>query len=81
MRYKILNYERHAGIGDYLVDQTALVPSMDVWAQDIFNLFYDLRRCFSGTKVLNLDCNSLTDVFPKTSNLNQIERLLCGGDL
>lgn len=78
---KILNYARFAGIGDYLVDQTALVPSMDVWAQDIFNLFYDLRRCFSGTQVLNLDCNSLTDVFPKISNLNQIEGLLYGADL
>lgn len=73
---KILNYERHAGINDFLIDQTSLTPSMDVWAQDVFQLFSDLRRCFSGSEVLNLDCYSLTDVFPKISNLNQIEILL-----
>ncbi len=75
---KILNYERHAGIDDYLLDQTPFIPSMDVWAQDMFQLFYDLRRCFSGSQVLNLDCYSLTDVFPKLSSPGQIEMLLRG---
>jgi N-acylneuraminate cytidylyltransferase len=75
---RIFNYERHAGTDDYLVDVTSVVPSMDVWAQDIFQLFHDLRRCFSGCQVLNLDCYSLTDVFPKVSNLSQIDELLTG---
>lgn len=73
---KILNYERHADTEDYLIDQTELLPSMDVWAQEIFLLFYDLRRCFAGARVLNLDSYSLTDVFPKISSVKQIEALL-----
>ncbi len=72
---QIFNLERHAGGGDYLLDQTALIPSMDVWAQDMFKLFYDMRRCFSGAQVLNLDCYSLTDIFPKVSSINEINDL------
>ena len=75
---RIFGHERHAGTDDYLIDQTALLPSMDVWAQDMFQVFYDLRRCFSDTQVLNLDSYSLTDVFPKISNQNTIEELLLG---
>jgi CMP-N,N'-diacetyllegionaminic acid synthase len=73
---RILNYERHAATADYLIDVSSQIPTMDVWAQDIFQLFHDLRRCFSGTKVLNLDCYSLTDVFPKIAHYCEIERLL-----
>jgi CMP-N,N'-diacetyllegionaminic acid synthase len=73
---RIFNRERHAGGTDFLDDQTLLTPTMDIWAQDIFKLFYDLRKCFSGSQVLNLDCYSLTDVFKKISDLNEIETLL-----
>ena len=73
---RILNYERHVATADYLIDVSSQIPTMDVWAQDIFQLFHDLRRCFSGTKVMNLDCYSLTDVFPKIAHYSEIERLL-----
>ena len=73
---RILRRERHAGENDYLVDLTPLVPSMDVLMQDIFNIFYDLRKCFIGATVLNLDCYSLTDVFPKIESLNKIDEML-----
>jgi N-acylneuraminate cytidylyltransferase len=76
---RIFNYERHAGAANYLIDVTSQIPSMDVWAQDIFQIFHDLRRCFSGTNVLNLDCYSLTDVFPKISDYEQIETVLANG--
>ena len=72
----IFRRERHAGESDYLIDITQLVPSMDIQMQDIFNLFYDLRRCFLGSNVLNLDCYSLTDVFPKVGSLSEIDTLL-----
>ncbi len=73
---RIFSRERHAAEDDYLVDVTSLIPTMDVWAQDMFNLFYDLRKCFTGTQVLNLDCYSLTDVFPKVANPDEIEATL-----
>lgn len=73
---RILNYERHAAAADYLIDVSSHIPTMDIWAQDIFQLFHDLRRCFSGSQVMNLDCYSLTDVFPKVSDFNEIEKLL-----
>ena len=73
---RILNYERHAATADYLIDVSSQIPAMDVWAQDIFQLFHDLRRCFSGTQVMNLDCYSLTDVFPKIAHYSEIEGLL-----
>jgi hypothetical protein len=72
----IYRRERHAGGSDYLVDMTSLLPSMDVQMEDIFNLFYDLRKCFAGLNVLNLDCYSLTDVFPKVANIDEIDILL-----
>ena len=73
---RILNYERHAATPDYLIDVSSQIPTMDVWAQDIFQLFHDLRRCFSGTQVMNLDCYSLTDVFSKIAHYSEIEGLL-----
>jgi hypothetical protein len=72
----IFRRERHAGSPDYLVDFTPLLPSMAVQMQDIFNLFYDLQKCFVGSNVLNLDCYSLTDAFPKVSSLDEIDKLL-----
>lgn len=73
---KILRRERHAGGGDYMIDITKLIPSMDVQMQDIFNLFYDLRRCFQGVGVINLDPYSLTDVFQKITKISEIDDLL-----
>ena len=74
---RILSIDRHAGVEEvHLVDQTQFIPNMAVWAQDMFQLFSDLRNCFSGYQVLNLDCYSLTDVFPKINNINLIEKIL-----
>ena len=28
---------------------------MDVWAQDMFDLFSDLHRCFKNNNIINLD--------------------------
>ena len=72
----IFRRERHAGGSDSLMNITRLIPSMDVQMQDIFNLFYDLRRCFDGAKVINLDPYSLTDVFPKAASIGDVDAVL-----
>jgi hypothetical protein len=72
----IFRIERHAGEDNVLFDQTAYYPSMDVWAQDLFDLFLDLHRCFKGYPVLNLDPYSLTDVFRKIDGFGSIELAL-----
>jgi CMP-N,N'-diacetyllegionaminic acid synthase len=75
---KIFNHEKHGGASDYIINQSSLYPSMDVWAQDMFYIFADLRRCFIDSRVTNLDCFSLTDLFPKVDNIGQIESILSG---
>ena len=69
----IYRLERHAGGDDTIFDQSAVYPAMDVWAQDILDLFSDLHRCFKGCPVLNLDPYSLTDVFRKIDSLASFE--------
>ena len=76
----IFRLERHAGESDTIFDQSAYYPSMDVWAQDLFDLFNDLHRCFKGHQVLNLDPFSLTDVFRKIEHLGLFESTLGIGE-
>ena len=76
----IFRLERHAGESDTIFDQSAYYPSMDVWAQDLFDLFKDLHRCFKGHSVLNLDPFSLTDVFRKIEHLGSFESALGIGE-
>lgn len=66
---RILNLETHAGIEDYVVDQTNLIPSTAALMQDLFLLFRDLE-CFPTKSIVNLDPYSLTDRFRKIP-LNQ----------
>lgn len=73
---RIYRLERHAGRGDTLFNQSAVYPSMDVWAQDLLELFSDLNRCFTGYPVLNLDPYSLTDTFRKIESLASIDTAL-----
>jgi hypothetical protein len=73
---RIYRLERHSGSDDYLFDQSNLFPSMDVWAQDIVNHFSDLRRCFNGYPIVNLDPYSLTDVFKKIQSLDDLDKSL-----
>jgi len=63
---RILNLETHAGIDDYVVDQTGLIPSVAVLMQELFLLFRDLE-CFPTKSIVNLDPYSLTDRFTKIS--------------
>lgn len=70
---RIYRLERHAGGDDTIFDQSAVYPTMDVWAQDLLDLFSDLHRCFKGNPVLNLDPYSLTDAFRKIGNLASLE--------
>lgn len=60
----VLNLETHAGIDDYVCDQSALYPSVATLMQDLFLLFRDLE-CFPTNSILNLDPYSLTDRFSK----------------
>ena len=76
----IFRIERHAGERDTIFDQSAYYPSMDVWAQDLFDLFFDLHRCFKGHPVINLDPYSLTDVFDKIAHLGLFESVLGIGE-
>jgi len=78
---RILRKERHVSYEDYIVDMTNLTPSMDVLFQDIFNLFYDLRRCFRQECIINLDCYSLTDVFKKIENIDIIDHELTNNEI
>jgi hypothetical protein len=73
---KLFRLERRAGVDDFLLDIASVNPSMDVQLQNIFNLFYDLRRCFSNKNVINLDPFSLTDIFPKISDIADLEQNL-----
>lgn len=73
---KIFTLERHADSNSYLFDQSRLMPSIDVWAQDLFFNFHDLRKCFQGRQIVNLDCYSLTDAFPKVVKHDQIDAIL-----
>lgn len=73
---RIFRLERHAGGEDTIFDQSAVYPSMDVWAQDMFDLFSDLHRCFKKYQVLNLDPYSLTDAFRKIEKLSYFDTAL-----
>jgi hypothetical protein len=68
--------ERHAGGADTLFDLSSIYPSMDVWAQDMFDLFSDLHRCFKNNNIINLDPYSLTDAFYKIEELSFFETAL-----
>lgn len=70
---RIYRLERHAGAKDTIFDQSAVYPTMDVWAQDMLDLFSDLHRCFKGSPVLNLDPYSLTDAFRKIDSMASFE--------
>lgn len=73
---RIYRLERHAGGDDTIFDQSAVYPSMDVWAQDLLDLFSDLHRCFMGYPILNLDPYSLTDTFRKIESLASFDTAL-----
>jgi hypothetical protein len=76
----IYRLERHAGGKDSIFDQSAYYPSMDVWAQDLLDLFADLHRCFNGHQIINLDPFSLTDVFRKIDDLGSFDSALGIGE-
>ncbi len=78
---RVYNLDRHAGSPNALLDMTKISPTMDVNLLFLFRIFYDLRRCFGGSQVLNLDCFSLTDVFPKISKLSDIDNTLLEGNI
>lgn len=62
---RMLNLETHAGIDDYVADQSAMYPTIATALEDLYRLFKDLE-CFPVSGVVNLDPYSLTDRFPKT---------------
>jgi hypothetical protein len=63
---RMLNLETHAGIDDYVCDQSAFYPTIACALEDIYRLFKDLE-CFPESGVVNLDSYSLTDRFVKTN--------------
>ena len=61
---KICNLELHAGIDDYIVDQSSLYQNVASRLDDLARLFYHLEY-FPFEKIVNLDRYSLTDRFRK----------------
>jgi hypothetical protein len=62
---KILNLEIHAGVDNFVADQTPLYSSIGEAMQSITNLFMDSYKFRKATNVKNLDQYSLTDAFEK----------------
>jgi len=60
----VLNHEIHAGISDYVLDQSELYPNVAALLHSLYKLFKDLEL-FPNTNVFNLDKYSLTDRFRK----------------
>jgi len=72
---KVCNVETHAGIQDYLSDQSTIYPGIPEALEDVLACFLDLRL-FSktyGKKIQNLDKYSLTDAFIKSKkNIDEV---------
>jgi len=59
-----LNLEIHGGVDDYVIDNSALYPTIATRMADLFLLFRSLE-CFPSNGIINLDQYSLTDRFRK----------------
>lgn len=60
----VCNLETHSGETDYLVDNSALYPSVSARLYELSRLFHNLKY-FPKEKIYNLDLYSLTDEYKK----------------
>jgi hypothetical protein len=62
---KVLNIEKHAGVPDSVVDQSAIYRNIAELLEDLSILFRDIWKFSQCKTVINLDDYSLTDAFTK----------------
>ncbi len=64
---RVLNLEKHAGVEDFVNDQSNIYSCVGDLLVDVSRLFFDAMKFNKAGKIVNLDPYSLTDAFPKKS--------------
>lgn len=77
---RVLNLETHAGIDDFVADQSAFYRGMGDLMFDLSRIFLDARKFSKNTNIINLDPFSLTDAFPKAKTTDVSLTLNSYGD-